>query len=408
MASGKLTVKKIEALPAGQHGDGGTLYLRVQESGSRQWVQIVQTGGKRLERGLGGYPLVSLQEARELAFENRRALRRGENPFAKRRALTAAISNGAVPASNAPTFREALEAVLDNLRPDWRGDKTEKQWRASLEAYAMPAIGNLPVDAITRANVLAIVEPIWETKRETAQRVKQRIHAVMQWAVVKEYRADNPVGDYGTALRKGRAPRKHHRALPYADVPKAIAAVRQGGAKPGTIRAFEFLVLTAARFGEVRFATWGEIDWKAATWNIPAERMKGKKAHTVPLCDRAFEILDAALAEHGEDGYIFPSRQGKPLSDGGFADMLKAAEVDAVPHGFRSSFADYAAETGVAHAVKEAALAHKVGNAVEAAYTRTTYVEERREVMAKWAKHCEPTEGQLAIARKHRRENAAA
>ena len=388
MAIGKLKVKEIEALPAGQHGDGGTLYLRVQESGSRQWVQIIQTGGRRVERGLGGYPLVSLQEARELAFENRRALRRGENPFAKRHPLAAAISNGAVPASNAPTFAEALEAVLELQRPHWRNGKTEKQWRASLEAYAMPTIGKMPVDAVTSADVMAVLEPIWNAKRETAQRVKQRIQAVMAWAVGKGHRKDNPVAGVDAILPKARAPRKHHRALPYAEVPAAIAAVRKGDAKPGTIRAFAFLVLTAARSGEVRFANWSEIDWDAKTWTVPAERMKAKKAHVVPLSKTALGILEFAAREHGEDGLIFPSRQGKPLSDGGFADMLKAAGVDAVPHGFRSSFADWAAESGVAREVKEAALAHTLKNAVEGSYTRTTYVEERREVMRAWAKHC--------------------
>ena len=386
----KLTVREIEALAEpGLYGDGGTLYLRIRESGSRSWVQIIQGGGGRMERGLGGYPLVSLQEARELAFENRRALRRGENPFACRRALSAAVAAaGAAVASNAPTFREALEPVLELQRPHWRGGKTEKQWRGSLRDYAMPTIGNLPVDAITSADVLAILEPIWHTKRETAMRVKQRIQAVMAWAIGKGHRKDNPAAGVEAILPKAREARNPHKALPYADVPKAIADVRESGAKPDTIRAFEFLVLTAARSGEVRGAKWGEIDWQAATWTIPAERMKAKQAHVVPLCDRAFEILDDALAEHGEGGYIFPSRQGKPLSDNGFADMLKAAGVDAVPHGFRSSFADWAAENGVAREVKEAALAHTVKNAVEAAYTRTTYVEERREVMERWAAHC--------------------
>jgi len=393
MAIGKLTVKKIEGLSAGQHGDGGTLYLRVQESGSKQWVQIIQTGGRRIERGLGGYPLVSLQEARDTAFENRRALRRGENPFAKPNPLAAAISNGTVPASNAPTFADALEAVLDIQRPSWKTPKSEAQWRASLRDYAMPTIGKMPVDAITVDDVEAILKPIWEAKRETATRVKQRIHAVLKWAVAHGHRESNPVDAVDGLLPKTKRVKVHHRALPYAEVPAAIAAVRNSQAFASTKLAFEFLVLTAARSGEVRAATWGEIDRKAKTWTIPAERMKAKVEHVVPLSNAAVDVLEAVAAELGEGGdgeLIFPSPRGKELSDATMSKLLRENGVAAVPHGFRSSFADWAAETGVRREVKEAALAHTVRNAVEASYTRTNYVAERREVMQAWAAHCEP------------------
>ena len=393
MAIGKLTVKKIEGLSAGQHGDGGTLYLRVQESGSKQWVQIIQTGGRRIERGLGGYPLVSLQEARDTAFENRRALRRGENPFAKPNPLAAAISNGTVPASNAPTFADALEAVLDIQRPSWKTPKSEAQWRASLRDYAMPTIGNMAVDAITVDDVEAILKPIWEAKRETATRVKQRIHAVLKWAVAHGHRESNPVDAVDGLLPKTKRVKVHHRALPYAEVPAAIAAVRNSQAFASTKLAFEFLVLTAARSGEVRAATWGEIDRKAKTWTIPAGRMKAKVEHVVPLSNAAVDVLEAVAAELGEGGdgeLIFPSPRGKELSDATMSKLLRENGVAAVPHGFRSSFADWAAETGVRREVKEAALAHTVRNAVEASYTRTNYVAERREVMESWAAHCEP------------------
>ena len=393
MAIGKLTVKKIEGLSAGQHGDGGTLYLRVQESGSKQWVQIIQTGGRRIERGLGGYPLVSLQEARDTAFENRRALRRGENPFAKPNPLAAAISNGTVPASNAPTFADALEAVLDIQRPSWKTPKSEAQWRASLRDYAMPTIGKMPVDAITVDDVEAILKPIWEAKRETATRVKQRIHAVLKWAVAHGHRESNPVDAVDGLLPKTKRVKVHHRALPYAEVPAAIAAVRRSSAFASTKLAFEFLVLTAARSGEVRLAKWGEIDRKAKTWTIPAERMKAKVEHIVPLSNAAVDVLEAVAAELGEGGdgeLIFPSPRGKELSDATMSKLLRENGVAAVPHGFRSSFADWAAETGVAHAVKEAALAHTVRNAVEASYTRTNYLKQRGEVMEAWAAHCEP------------------
>ena len=251
----------------------------------------------------------------------------------------------------------------------------------------------MPVDAITSADVYAIVEPIWGTKRETAQRVKQRIGAVMAWAKVNQHRTDNPVDDLDSALPKARPAKTHHRALPYAEVPNAIAKVRETGAHISTKLAFEFLVLTAARSGEVRLATWGEIDRKAKTWTIPAERMKAKAEHVVPLSNAAFDVLEAVAEEFGEgdDGeLIFPTVRGKAQSDNTISKLLRENGVDAVPHGFRSSFRDWAAEHGVERDIAEAALAHTVRNAVEAAYLRTDYLEKRRGVMERWAKHCEP------------------
>ena len=406
----KLTVKGIEAIAEpGLYGDGGTLYLRVRDSGSRSWVQIIQTGGGRMERGLGSYPLVSLQEARDTAFENRRALRRGENPFAKRHPLAAAISNGAVAVSNAPTFRKAFAAVLESQRPSFTAAKTAADWQASIDTYAMPVLGGKRVDAITTADVEAVLKPIWEVKHETARNVKQRIHAVLKWAVAHGHRESNPVDAVDALLGKVRTKRKHRKALPYAEVPQAIATVRN--APHGTVSAklaFEFAILTAARSGEVRGATWSEIDWKAGTWTIPAERMKAKAEHVVPLPDDAFEILNAAMEAHGNEGLIFPARQGKVLQDKGLMRLLADNGIDATVHGFRSSFRDWAAEHGVERDVAEAALAHTVPNAVEAAYKRTKYLEKRREVMQAWAKHCEPTKAHVAIAEKRRREREAA
>ena len=397
MAKARLTTRKIERLDRpGVYGDGETLYLRVRESGSRSWVQIITIDGKRTERGLGGYPLVSLCEAREIAFENRRALRRGENPF--RRQLAP---------SGAPTFGEALEAFLEIQRQSWRNAKTEKQWRSTMRDYAMPTIGKMPVSEIEAADVLAVLKPIWESKRETANYVKQRIRAVLDWAIAEGHREHNPVDAVGAVLPKARAPRSHRKALPYADVPAAIAAVRKATATAATKLAFEFLALTAARSGEARHADWSEIDLQAATWTIPAERMKARKEHVVPLAPQAIAILEAAKDAHGDDGLVFPSqRRGKPLSDSTLGRLLKAAEVNAMPHGFRSSFRDWAAEHGVSRDIAEAALAHTVGNAVEQAYHRTTYLEQRREVMRDWAKHCEPSNSQLALAKRRQRKRA--
>ena len=385
----RLTVKEIDGLPAGIHGDGNCLFLRVRPGGSRQWIQIVQVDGRRMERGLGGYPLVSLQEAREVAFENRRALRRGENPFVRRRALSAAIAAGTA-ASNAPTFAEALEAVVELRRPSWKDPKAEKTWRGSLNRYAMPTIGKAPVDAITMRDVEAILKPIWQEKAQTARNVKQRIGMVMQWAIAHGHRTDNPVAAVDAVLPKQKEGKAHHRALPYAGVPAAIATVREARVHASTKLAFELMVLTAVRSGEARGARWDEVDIDAATWTIPAERMKGGVEHTVPLSNAALGVLEAAAAEFGNDGLIFPSTKGAVTRDANMSKMLRENGIEAVPHGFRSSFRNWAAENGVEGEVAEAALAHKVGNSVELAYKRTDYLEKRRAVMQAWARHCVP------------------
>lgn len=358
-----------------------TLYLRVRDTGSAQWTQIVHIEGKRMERGLGGWPVVTIEEAREVALDNRRALRRGENPFEKRQQAEV---------SNAPTFAEAVDAVIAIQRGAWRNDKSEAQWRASLRDYAMPKLGRMAVDAIQSADVLACLKPIWDAKRETASRVKQRISAVMDWAIAEGYRADNPVAAVGAVLPTKRNARKHHEALPYAKVPDAIATVRDSKAHKATKLAFEFLVLTAARSGEVREADWDEIDIKAGLWRIPAGRMKAKIEHTVPLSDLACGVLLKAMKRYGDKGLIFPSPRRKPLSDSTISKLIRENGIKAVPHGFRSSFRDWAGEHGWQRDLAEAALSHTIKNAVEAAYHRTDYLEQRREMMEQWAKFCLP------------------
>ena len=323
----------------GIYGDGNTLFLKVRDDGdggrgSAQWVQIIRMEGKRTERGLGGYPLVTLDEARQVAFENRRAVRRGDNPWADKDAAKV------VPA--APTFKDALDAVIDIQRDGWKQtqNSSEKQWRASMRDYAMPKLGRMRVDAIQTPDVLACLERIWHTKRETARRVKQRIHAVMQWAVAKGYRTDNPVAAVASVLPKNGKTTKHHAALPYADVPSALAKLYDGNAHYATELAFYFQVLTAVRSGEVRKATWAKIDLEAMTWNVPAEHMKGNKAHTVPLSVQALAMLECAADEYGNDGIIFPTPRGKMLGVNAIGNMLNANDIAAVPHGFRSSFRD--------------------------------------------------------------------
>ena len=355
--------------------DGGTLFLQLAPTGAKCWVQVVQVRGRRHTVGLGGHPLTSLQEARDAAYENRRAARRGIPP-AKR--------GGRRP--GAPTFAEAAEEVLATQARTWRaGGKSEAQWRSSLAAYAHPVLGRMRVGDVTSADVVAVLKPIWTTKRETARRVKHRIAKVMDWAVVHGHRQDNPCQVVEAALPRMAAKPMHHRALPYAEVPAAIAAVRASAAWLGTRLAFEFLVLTAARSGEVRMATWDEVDLDAAVWTVPAERTKTGCEHRVPLSGAALDVLTAAR-EMGVDGFLFPSMRGKAISDATIGKLLREHGIDAVPHGFRSSFRDWGAEqTSHPREVLEAALAHKVQNAVEAAYARTDHYERRRALMDAWA-----------------------
>ena len=270
---------------------------------------------------------------------------------------------------------------------NWKGGKNERQWRASLRDYAMPKLARKRVDVITTAVVTAALLPIWSTKRQTAQRVRQRIGAVMKWAVAQGHREDNPAGDaISAALPNNRVPPKHQRALPHAEVGAALARVRESGAYLGTKLAFEFLVLTASRSGEVRQTRWDEIDRDGALWTIPGERMKTGREHRVPLPPRALEVLDEAARLFDGDGLVFPSPTGRILNHSTMTKLLGDLGIDAVPHGFRSSFRDWAAEcTDAPREVCELALAHVNSDRVEAAYRRTDLFEKRRDLMGAWA-----------------------
>ena len=374
----KLTAAFVRNAAPGRHGEEHGLILVVKPSGSRHWIQRVTIHGKRRDLGLGGFPLVSLAEAREKAFHNRKIARDGGDPVALRKA------------SRVPTFAEAAETVIRMHEPGWRdGAGSAERWRCTLNTYVMPRLGTRRVDEITPSDVMSVMQPIWLEKHTTAKRIRQRIGAVMKWAIAKGYRLDNPAGDaIGAALPKDRTPRRHHRALPYAEVPEALAQVREADTGPSIRLAFQFLVLTAARSGEVRNATWSEIDFDRATWTIPAERMKANREHRVPLSSGALEVLREAREWRDSSGLTFPSATGCALRDGRLSTLLRELGVAAVPHGFRSSFRDWAAEkTDAPHAVMEAALAHVVKDQSEAAYARTDLFERRRELMERWAAH---------------------
>ena len=376
----KLTVRKIETAkgPARLVDEHG-LYLRVSPRGAKMWIQRLTIRGRRTDNGIGHYPAMGLAEARAAAFERWKIAKAGGDPR----------EAGSRPA--APTFAEAAEAVIAIHAPSWRNPKSGPQWRASLQTYVYPSLGALPVSEITPGHVMAVLGPIWNEKRETARRVKQRISAICRWAVAQGHRTDDPAGVViDAALPRNGVQRRHMPALPYEDVAECIAKVR-GSARvsESSKLALEFLVLTAARSGEVRKATWDEIDLDGATWTVPAERMKGNREHRVPLSKRVLEVLAHAAGSSDGSGLVFPGlRPGRPLSENTHAKLLKELGFEAVTHGFRSSFRDYAAEqTHTPHAVMEAALAHAVRNKAEAAYARSDLFEKRRALMESWSQY---------------------
>ncbi len=382
----RLTALKAKALvKPGRHGDGDGLYLSISHSGSKSWVQRIVVNGRRRDLGLGPYPAVSLAKARLFAQENRSAVAEGRDPVAEKQRERDAIRN---PAPSIPTFSEAAARVIELRRPTWSNPKHAAQWQATLETYAFPVVGCKPVDAVTVADVLDVLTPIWTGKPETASRVRQRMETVMDWVVAQGHRLDNPAGrSLLKVLPKTQRLKQHHRALPYAQVPGAVMQVRESTAVISTKLAFEFLVLTATRSGEVRKAEWGEVDWETKTWEIPAARMKARRPHRVPLSDRAMEILRHVRELSDARGLIFPGlRSGKLASEMVFTGLLRRLEIAAVPHGFRSSFRDWVIEqTATPWAVAEAALAHNVGNSTEAAYMRSDLFDQRRALMDAWS-----------------------
>lgn len=359
----------------GLYLDGLGLSLLVTPTGARCWTQRLTIGGRRRELGLGGYPVVTLAQARDQALANKRLVREGGDPLAEKRK------------TKTPTFAEAAAKVIEYHRPSWLNPKHAAQWETTLGQYVFPRLGDQLVHTITTADVLAVLAPIWHEKPETARRVRQRIGAVMKWAVAQGYRAANPAGDIlSQALGRQKDVTQHRQALPHREVADAIHTVRGSQAHKSAKLAFEFLVLTAARPGEVRLATWKEIDLEAQVWTVPAERMKAKREHRVPLSAHAVDILCEAQALADDSGLVFPSPRGKPLGDRALWQLLKGLEIAAVPHGFRSSFRDWAQEcTNAPRAVMEAALAHTNPDKTEAAYARSDLFERRRTLMEQWA-----------------------
>lgn len=377
---GRLTVTQARtAHEPGRYGDGDGLYLVVTPTGSRSWVCRVQKDGRRRDIGLGSAKKVSLANARQLAGEVRAQTQAGIDPIAERKKR-----------EGIPTFREAAAKVFAENEKSWRNSKHRAQWLTSLEAYAFPHFGDVAVSEIDGPQVRDALVAIWLDKRETARRVRQRVVTVIDWAIAKGYRAAPlPMAAINKSLPRTKKTKAHHRALHYRDLPNFLTKLRKG---KGTSRlAFEALILTAARSGEIRHAAWSEIDLEAKVWTIPAARMKADREHVVPLSERALAILDEAKAfrEVGCD-LVFPgTKKGKPLSDMTLTKICRDMDVDAVPHGFRSTFRDWVSEeTEYDGTVAEMALAHTIPNAVEAAYRRGNLFKKRQKLMEAWSAYC--------------------
>ncbi len=388
----RLSARFVETIrEPGCCGDGrgsGGLSLRVRRIArgqlSKSWRQRVTVDGRPRNLGLGTWPHVSVAAARQKCALNLVARQRGELVTGRRRTV--------------PTFAEAVEKVIAVHRAGWKsGGRQEKLWRSTLRDYAMPRLGGLPVNRIHTAEVMAVLQPIWNDKRVTAQRVRRRISAVMRWAVAQGYREDNPAGEaIGAALPRNGVRPRHHPALPYAEVAGTIEVARASGAYPPTVLAFEFLVLTACRSGEVRGAQWKEMDLAGREWRIPPERMKTDREHRVPLSTGALAVLREAK-EFAGTPLVFPSARGGPLSEVAISKLVRQLGIGAVPHGFRSSFRDWAAECSDApREVCDLALAHVNTNAIEAACRRTDLFERRRALVEQWAAFLAGTEDEGA------------
>lgn len=387
----RLTAATVRSLTApGFYPDGQGLYLKIDNGGAKRWIQRLVIQGKRRDIGLGSASVKGLADAREEALTNRKLARSGGDPLAAKRQSV-----------NVWTFEAAAEKVHELHKPTWRNPKHGAQWLSSLSEHVYPHFGKKRVDTITSADVLAALTPIWNQLPETARRVKQRIGTVLKWAIAQGLRTDNPAEAINKALPKhDRSKIKHQKALPYTEVGAAIRTVQDSNAALATKLAMEFLILTATRSGETRGAQWHEIDMDKAEWIIPGERMKAKRPHRVPLSPRCIAILKLAKTIRQEDGdLVFPGTiKDRPLSDATLSKLLKDLKLDAVPHGLRSSFRDWAGEmTNFPREVCEFALSHVIKDKAEAAYARSDLFDKRRMLMEAWADYLsEPEPARIA------------
>jgi integrase len=378
--------------------DGTIRGLRLEPGsakGQGKWILrfVSPVTGKRRDRGLGAYPEVGIADARVRGLAARQSIASGKDPIEEReadRAARAAIAG-------AMTFEQAARRVHEGLKPGWKNAKHMDQWINTLRDYAFPRIGKRKVKELSPADFAEVLRPIWLAKPETASRVKQRCHTVMKWCWAQEMVKGNPVDvvDHLLPQQPGKRERTQHQpSMPWRDIPAFVQGVLHAGASNVTRALLEFVILTAARSGEARAMTWAEVDLETRVWTVPANRMKAKVVHRVPLSRRAVEILEAQRALHPDADLVFPAPRGAVLSDmvlTGFLRNQIGRSSDkgrvATAHGFRSSFRDWASENGYARDLAERALAHTIANQAEAAYHRTDLLEQRRAMMEAWAKN---------------------
>lgn len=393
-ALGKLSARKAATInEPGRYGDGGGLWLQVSEVGRRvtkAWLFRFTMHGRERQMGLGSVETYSLAEARDRARNARQLVADGIDPIEARQEKRATAK---LEAARGIAFKEAAEKFIAAYEATWTNEKHRDQWRATLETYAYPAIGSLPVGAIDTALVLKVLEPIWATKPETASRVQQRMKRVLDWAKARGYRSgDNPAAWTGhldklLPAQSKRKRVKHHAALPWTEIPQFMSDLRK---REGiSALALEFTILTAARTGETIGAQRAEINFSDRVWTVPARRMKTDREHRVPLADRALDVLQSLPREKGNDFVFIGDRVGRPLSNMAMLELLKGMRPGLTVHGFRSTFRDWAAETtNNPNHVVEMALAHLVSGEVEAAYRRGDLFEKRQRLMRDWAKYC--------------------
>lgn len=393
---GKLTATKVKAAVApGSYSDGDGLFLVVKGKGSRSWIVRAQKDGRRRDIGLGSAAKVTLADARQRAAVARSQIEAGIDPVAERRN-----------AAGVPTFRELAAVVHGENRAAWRNAKHGAQWLKTLETYAFPTLGDIAVSQLTTGHVRDVLARIWLEKPETARRVRQRIGTVVKVAAGKGYRAEALDWDaVNASLQNAKRTVRHHRALPFADVPAFLDRLRSR-TSAGRL-ALEALVLTAARSGEIRLAEWSEVDLEARLWTVPADRMKAGREHVVPLSDAAVDVFTRAQPLRRSPptvtrasaflDLVFPGMaRGRPLSDMTLTKVMRDMELDATPHGFRSAFKEWAAEsTTYANELSEMALAHTIKDRVEAAYRRGNMLERRRPMMEAWGRFCSGAGGKV-------------
>lgn len=372
----KITTKFVENVTeAGKYYDLHGLFLHVRPSGAKKWLQRYTFNGRRREIGLGSAKIVSVATARKKAYQNLVIVSEGKDPIEDNKQDKII-----------PKFEEAARTVYEANRPTWRNAKHAAQFITTLETYAFPVIGNMPVKDINSTHVLQILSPIWVTKSETARRIRQRLSTVFKWCVAKQWRVDDPADiAIAQALPSQKKKVTHRKSISYNEVADFLDTVSKSSAGLNTKFGIEFLILTATRSGEVRNARWDEVD--GSLWTIPAERMKAGVAHRIPLPSRCMEILASAKEISQGSGYIFEgTKPNKPLSENTFNKLMKELGLDVHAHGFRTSFRTWTQEkTNYPREIAEAALAHSLSDKAEAAYARSDLLEKRAEMMEAWA-----------------------